>query len=100
LPDPSSLLVAQPLLSRTPSPSKVAAAREIESRVSRAVASLPDDHREVLLLRHADGLSFPEAAALLGVTPAAARKRFGRALIRLQAALSAEGLLGESADDR
>jgi RNA polymerase sigma-70 factor, ECF subfamily len=94
LPDRSSLLVARPLLSRGPSPSQTAAANEFGARVSRAVAGLPDEDREVLLMRHADGLPFPEAAVLLGITPAAARKRFGRALIRLQAALAAEGLLG------
>ena len=94
MPDRSSLLVARPLLSREPSPSQMAAANEFEAKVSRAVAGLPDDDREVLLMRHADGLPFPDAAALLGITPAAARKRFGRALIRLQAALAAEGLLG------
>jgi RNA polymerase sigma-70 factor (ECF subfamily) len=93
LPDRSSLLVARPFLGRAPSPSQAAAAREIEARVARAVAGLPEADREVLLLRHADGLSFAEAATLLGIDSAAARKRFGRALIRLQAALTAEGLL-------
>src|SRR5262249_6973354 len=93
LPDRSSLLVARPFLGRNPSPSQTAAARELEARVARAVAGLPEADREVLLLRHADGLSFAEAAALLGIDSAAARKRFGRALIRLQAALTAEGLL-------
>jgi RNA polymerase sigma-70 factor (ECF subfamily) len=94
LPDRSSLLVARPFLGRVPSPSQAAAAKELGERVSRAVAALPADDREVLLLRHADGLPFAEAAVLLGITPAAARKRFGRALIRLQSALAAEGLLG------
>lgn len=94
LPDRSSLLVARPFLGRGPSPSQAAAGRELADRVSRAVAGLPDADREVLVMRHADGLPFAEAAVLLGITPAVARKRFGRALIRLQAALAAEGLLG------
>src|SRR5262249_6711304 len=95
LPDRASLLLARRLLDRGPSPSQEAQARELAERVARAVAALPDVDREVLLLRHADGLPFAEAAVLLGIDPAAARKRFGRALLRLRAALAAEGLLGD-----
>ena len=49
--------------------------------------------REILLLRHAEELPFDEIACLLDITPAAARKRFGRALIRLQKALTDAGIL-------
>jgi RNA polymerase sigma-70 factor (ECF subfamily) len=94
LPDRSSLLLARPLLGGGPSPSRQAAARELAERVARAVAGLSEADREVLLMRHAEGLPFGEVACLLGVEPAAARKRFGRALIRLQDALAREGLLG------
>jgi RNA polymerase sigma-70 factor (ECF subfamily) len=96
LPDRSSLLLARPLLSRGPSPSQQAEALELAERVARAVATLPEADREVLLLRHADGLPFAEAAVLLGINPAAVRKRFGRALLRLRAALGTEGLLGDA----
>lgn len=95
LPDRSSLLVARPLLARGPSPSQEAEANELAERVAGAVGRLPDADREVLLLRHAEGLPFGEVALLMGIDPAAARKRFGRALIRLQAALAAAGLLGD-----
>jgi RNA polymerase sigma-70 factor (ECF subfamily) len=94
LPDRSSLLLARPLLAGGPSPSREVAARELAGRVARAVAGLSEADREVLLMRHAEGLPFGEIGHLLGVDPAAARKRFGRALIRLQTALAAEGLLG------
>lgn len=95
LPDRSSLLLARPLLAAGPSPSQQAEAAELAAAVGRAVAGLADADREVLLLRHAVGLPFGEIGLLLGVEPAAARKRFGRALVRLQAALAAEGLLGD-----
>ena len=65
----------------------------LEERISRAVAELSDQDREVLLMRHAEDLPFDEIACLLDVEPAAARKRVGRALIRLQHALRAQGLL-------
>lgn len=93
LPDRSSLLLAQPLLARGPSPSQEAEAREFAERMSRALATLPETDREILLLRHADGLPFAEMEPLLGINPAAARKRFGRALIRLQKILADAGLL-------
>jgi RNA polymerase sigma-70 factor (ECF subfamily) len=96
LPERSSLLLARPLLANTPTPSEAAQARELAERLGRAVARLADADREVLLMRHAEDLSFEEIACLLEVEPAAARKRFGRALIRLQKVLSDEGLLEAS----
>jgi RNA polymerase sigma-70 factor (ECF subfamily) len=92
-PSASSLAVARPLLARGPSPSQEAEAKEFARRVAAAVANLTPANREVLMLRHADGLPFEEIGTLLGIDPAAARKRFGRALIRLQKALTAAGLL-------
>ncbi|MFO0840989.1 MAG: sigma-70 family RNA polymerase sigma factor [Gemmataceae bacterium] len=92
-PDESSLLLARPLLARGPSPSEEAQAHELSARLSQAVLRLSDQDREVLLMRHADDLPFDEIAYLLDIEPAAARKRFGRALIRLQSVLTDEGLL-------
>jgi RNA polymerase sigma-70 factor (ECF subfamily) len=92
-PERSSLLLARPLLAAGPSPSQQLAAREFADRVARAVAELPEADREVLLMRHAEQLPYEEIACLLEVEPAAARKRYGRALIRLQKVLSDHGLL-------
>jgi RNA polymerase sigma-70 factor, ECF subfamily len=92
-PERSSLLLAKPLLTRQLSPSQQAEARELAVRVSAAVARLADADREILMLRHAEQLPFEEIACLLELTAAAARKRFGRALIRLQKALSDEGVV-------
>jgi RNA polymerase sigma-70 factor (ECF subfamily) len=96
LPDRSSVMLAGPLLARGPSPSQEAAAREFAERVGRVVAGLPDEDREVLLLRRVDGLPCGEIASLLGITPAAARKRLGRAVNRLRQALADAGLLGDN----
>jgi RNA polymerase sigma-70 factor (ECF subfamily) len=92
-PDRSSLLLARPLLSGGPSPSQQLAARELAERVSRAVAQLAEPDREILLMRHAEELPYGEIACLLEIDPAAARKRYGRALIRLQKVLTDNGLL-------
>lgn len=93
LPERSSWLSAQPLVTKGSSPSKQLAARELAQRVSHAVAQLAQSDREVMLMRHAEGLSFDEIARLLDIEPATARKRFGRALIRLQKLLSDYGVM-------
>ncbi len=92
-PDHSSLLLAKPLLAGGPSPSQHLAARELSERVSRAVARLAETDREILLMRHAEGLGYAEVACLLDIEPATARKRYGRALLRLRQVLSEDGLL-------
>ena len=91
-PERSSLLLAGPLVGG-PSPSQALQARELAERVSRAVGGLAEADREVLLMRHAEELPYEDIACLLGIEPAAARKRYGRALIRLQKALTDHGVL-------
>jgi RNA polymerase sigma-70 factor (ECF subfamily) len=93
LPERSSLLLARPLLAGGPSPSQQLAAREFADRVAQAVTQLAEADREILLMRHAEELPYEEIAYLLEIEPAAARKRYGRALIRLQKVLSDHGLL-------
>jgi RNA polymerase sigma-70 factor, ECF subfamily len=93
LPDRSSLALVRPLLAHQPTPSQEAEGRELAEQISEAVAQLSDADREILLLRHAENLPFDEIALLLDLAPAAARKRFGRALIRLETLLRAAGLL-------
>jgi RNA polymerase sigma-70 factor, ECF subfamily len=66
------------------SPSTAAAAAEDAERLARALVQLSDEDREVIRLRVTDGLSNPQAAAYLGVTPAAVAKRLERALRRLR----------------
>jgi DNA-directed RNA polymerase specialized sigma24 family protein len=48
----------------------------------------------VLVMRTFENLSFDEVSYLLGIDPPAARKRHGRALIRLHAILAEGGLTG------
>jgi RNA polymerase sigma factor (sigma-70 family) len=55
--------------------------------VRRALASLSEADRELILLHAWEGLSLVEAATVLGIRPAAARKRLERARSRVRAAL-------------
>jgi RNA polymerase sigma-70 factor (ECF subfamily) len=93
LPEHSSLLVAKPFLAGGSSPSRQLAAREFADRVGRAVAELAEADREILLMRHAEQLPYAEIACLLDVEADAARKRYGRALLRLRKVLKDHGLL-------
>ena len=49
-----------------------------------AVASLPENDRAIIVLRHFDGMGNAECAAALGLQPKAASIRYVRALERLQ----------------
>ena len=55
--------------------------------LARALASLPADRREALLLHHVYGLSFRETARVVGVSEVAARIRASRGMAELRAAL-------------
>jgi RNA polymerase sigma-70 factor (ECF subfamily) len=93
LPERSSLLLAQQLLAAGSTPSQQLSRREVAGRVNQALAQLPEADHEVLLMRNFEGLSYEEVAAALEIAPAAARKRYGRALLRLQKLLMESGLL-------
>jgi RNA polymerase sigma-70 factor (ECF subfamily) len=90
LADHSSFELAGQLLDREPTPATAAVRHELQARLQDAIAALDDDDREVILMRHAEQLSNQEAAALLGLTEAAASMRYLRAVRRLRATLLPE----------
>ena len=94
LPEGSSALLARQLLGAGPTPSEQAGAEELARRLRQAVAELPDTDREILLMRNFEGLSNQEAAQVLGLEPAAASRRYGRAILRLRKVLLAGGVRG------
>ena len=73
---------------RSPSsPSREAAHREQMVLVADALSHLPEDYREVLILRHLESLSFPEVAQRMGRTLSSVDKLWVRALARLRRVL-------------
>lgn len=72
---------------RAPSPEAGAASHELAGALSKALDDLPDEYREVILLRDVEGLSAPEAAESLGVTVDALKSRLHRAREALRRAL-------------
>ena len=92
LPDGSSCALARQLIAAGSTPSQQLGREEMAIRVREAVARLAEADREIILMRTFESLSFEDIASLLGVEAAAARKRHGRALLRLHKVLTDDGL--------
>jgi RNA polymerase sigma-70 factor, ECF subfamily len=88
--DVSSRLLERGLLARESSPSQQASRREQAVLLADVLGKLPEDYREVIILRHLQGLTFPEVAAQMRRSPDSVKKLWARALARLR------GLLGET----
>ncbi|HSY41313.1 MAG TPA: RNA polymerase sigma factor [Polyangia bacterium] len=71
-----------------PSTDAVVAGREAAIRIDRAVAALPDDQREVFLMREVMELPFAEIASVVGVSEPTVKSRMRYALEKLRAALA------------
>lgn len=81
--EPPVALVAEPTVEYAP---PVAAA------ITAALRRLQPDQQRVLALKLLRGLPFSEVGTELGLTPAAAKMRFGRALRALRVELRKEGV--------
>jgi RNA polymerase sigma-70 factor (ECF subfamily) len=82
--DHSSLALNQSLVAAQSSPSQQAVRREQAVLLSDALQSLPDDYREVIILRQLEGLSFPDVARRMGRTEDSVKNVWLRALARLR----------------
>ncbi|MGE0787554.1 MAG: RNA polymerase sigma factor [Sandaracinaceae bacterium] len=80
------------LLDRTASDAPVTdravIAQDIQVRIAAAVEELPEEQREVFLMRHVQGMPFKEIAAVVGVPENTVKSRMRYALERLQKALA------------
>jgi RNA polymerase sigma-70 factor, ECF subfamily len=65
---------------------------DVDGALGAAIASLPPSQREVISMKLLRGCSFREIAAALGVSEAAAKMRFQRALSVLRANLEQRGI--------
>jgi RNA polymerase sigma-70 factor (ECF subfamily) len=71
-------------------PSKLAARRERSVLLADALGRLPEDYREVIVLRHLEELPFAEVAKRMGRSEDAVQKLWVRSLARLRKALDEE----------
>jgi len=63
---------------------EVLAGKQVERALEQAIAELEPMYREVLLLRDAEGLTAPEVAEVLGLTPQAVKSRLHRARLSVR----------------
>lgn len=78
--------------SRAASPAEAAIARESEALVAAAVAALPEEAREALVLRDVEGLAYEEIAEVLEVPVGTVRSRLHRARCLLRDRLRGAGV--------
>jgi RNA polymerase sigma-70 factor (ECF subfamily) len=83
----SQALGTAPLVAPGESPSQQAARREQAVLLADALEHLSVDHREVMVLRQLEGLSFPEVAKRMGRSADAVKKLWVRALASLRQTL-------------
>jgi RNA polymerase sigma-70 factor (ECF subfamily) len=81
------MLVDRALVAQQSSPSQQATRREESMLLAAALGELPEDYREVLVLRHLEGLTFPEVARRMGRSLDSVEKLWLRALARLRQVL-------------
>jgi RNA polymerase sigma-70 factor (ECF subfamily) len=85
--DESWAALDQGLIARQSSPSHQAARREQAVILADALQLLPEDYREAIVLRHLEGLTFPEIATKMERTEDSVKKLWARALVRMRRAL-------------
>ena len=85
--DQSSRLLDPGLLAAQSSPSHQAEQREQAVLLADALGQLPEAYREVIILSHLEGLSFPEVARRMGRTVDSVKNLWARALARLRRSL-------------
>lgn len=80
----SGIRLESMVVARDPSPSNDACRREEVVQLADYLASMPDDYRDVLTMRHLQGLPFEEIAKQMGRTSGATRMLWLRALEKLR----------------
>lgn len=89
--DESSIGLVAQLIDTERTPTSEAIQHELQKRLAGAIDQLSDDDREIVLMRHHEGLSNQEVAHALSLTEAAASMRYLRALRRLRTVLVPDG---------
>ena len=92
-PQASSVSIARYLIGNVTSPSLQAIRQERESMLQKGLEQLEPLDREVLALRHFEQLSGPESAEILGISHDAVKKRYIRALEKLQRIMAQQEII-------
>jgi RNA polymerase sigma-70 factor (ECF subfamily) len=85
--DKSSHAMDRALVAPHSSPSQQAARREQAVLLANALDRLPADYREVMILHHLEGLTFPEVARRMSRSVDSVKNLWTRALARMRRSL-------------
>ncbi|MDJ0975684.1 MAG: sigma-70 family RNA polymerase sigma factor [Planctomycetota bacterium] len=91
-PGVTSIALANQLAARGTTPTQAAQRGDVRSQLEQALDQMSEMDREILALRHFEGLTNSEAAAELGIEKKAASKRYLRALERIRDVLDLDAL--------
>lgn len=79
-----------------PSALDVVESRDLSRAVAAAVAALPNDQREVIVLKQYQELTFLEISEVLGLPPSTVKTRLYRGMLQLRELLERRGVRGTS----
>jgi len=79
------------IVAATPSPEEALHIDQRSQAIRRALAAIPDDKREVIVLRDYLDLSYAEIAKILAIAPGTVMSRIHRARLALKEALDNDG---------
>ncbi len=88
MPDDRTGAGIEDIPAEVPSPATLLAREERNALLRHVIGELAANDRQILVLRHFDGLSNLECAAVLSIDPKAASIRYARALVRLRERLA------------
>jgi RNA polymerase sigma-70 factor (ECF subfamily) len=90
--NPSDSLSALLIPGKTPSPSTILGARDLEDRIARALGELEEHYREAIILRQVCDMPYDEICEVLGYgNPGTVRKILSRALELLEEKVGLSG---------
>ena len=72
-------------------PDKVAESSLADVQIQQAIASLPDNYKQVILLRDVEGMSYQEISEIVDCPVGTVKSRVNRARLKLQQKLKSEG---------
>lgn len=79
----SVVALARRLVATGTSPSRVVLKKELRDRVRTALGQIPENYREVLVLRHLEQLSIEEIAEIVGIAEGTVKSRLFRGMEQL-----------------
>lgn len=87
--------LASALPDTSPTPQDALEQKELRRTVQEGLSHLSDDHRQVLVLREIDGLSYEEIGQILDLSPGTVKSRIARARLALAKFLRESGNFSE-----